>query len=159
MKRAGKGLAAWVRSGMPSQRNRPKAPRWYVSSGPGFGSEGPFIKKSTARKAAQRLADRYDYAVQYHQMDSSGQSVGYPSNVRPRAETRQLKRMESKSQHNRPKKSFNAKRRKAPTLTLAQGRKLYELGRRAPKTPVSIKTNGKGCSIVTGKAARKLQGR
>jgi hypothetical protein len=39
---------------------------------------------------------------------------------------------------------------------MAQGRKLYEMGKRAPKTPIALKTNGRKVSIVTGKAARRL---
>lgn len=57
------------------------------------------------------------------------------------------------AQRNRPRK--NPKRR-GPTLTMAQGKKLYEMGKRAPKTPIAMKTNGNKVSIVTGKAARRL---
>lgn len=58
------------------------------------------------------------------------------------------------SQRNRPKKKKCNPAVKG--LTVAQGKRLYELGRRAPKTPVAIKRTRKGLSIVTGKAARKL---
>ena len=53
----------------------------------------------------------------------------------------------------------NPERKSGPTLTLAQGRKLYELGKRAPETPVAIRPNGRGVTIVTGKAVRKLKRR
>ncbi len=46
-----------------------------------------------------------------------------------------------------------------PKLTMAQGKKLYELGRRSPKKPVAMKPNGRGVTIVTGKAVRKLKRR
>lgn len=50
----------------------------------------------------------------------------------------------------------NAAGPRGPTLTMAQGRKLYEMGKRAPKTPIAMKMNGRKVSIVTGKAARRL---
>jgi hypothetical protein len=92
-----------------------------------------------------------------------GEKYGKPSKPEREATHHTRKRIESMKRAGRiaAKRAAkrNPRRKKAPTLTLAQGRKLYELGRRAPKTAVSIKKNGKGCSIVTGKAARKLQGR
>lgn len=56
------------------------------------------------------------------------------------------------------KKQCNPHRKSGPKLTLAQGRRLYELGRKAPKTAVGLKRTKRGVSIVTGKAARKLKG-
>lgn len=81
MKRADKGLSAWVRSGMPANRNRPR------------------------KKKAQ----------------------------------------------------CNPRRKKQATVTVAQARRLYELGRRAPKTPVALVRNPKGVRIVTGKAAKRVK--
>jgi hypothetical protein len=61
------------------------------------------------------------------------------------------------AQRNRPRKKAQCNpKRRGPTLTMAQGRKLYEMGKRAPKTPIALKTNGRKVSIVTGKAARRL---
>ena len=69
------------------------------------------------------------------------------------------KRRAAAKRTNRAKRATqcNPRRSSAKGLTVAQGKRLYQLGRRAPKTPVAIKRTKKGYSILTGKAARKVK--
>jgi hypothetical protein len=69
------------------------------------------------------------------------------------------KRRATAKRTNRAKRATQCNPRRSSTkgLTVAQGKRLYQLGRRAPKTAVAIKRTKKGYSILTGKAARKTK--
>ena len=155
MKRAGKALAAWARAGMPAQRNAKSAWwTWKVYAGdPGFGNSYVGNVEAKTKAEAQRLArDAYGQAPHGPGRSMIRQTI-YVEKSAGQGAGRSVRNAGGKA------KKANPRKKSQPKLTLAQGRKLYELGRRAPKTAVAIKKNGATCSIVTGKAAKKLKGR
>ncbi len=75
-----------------------------------------------------------------------------------RANTSRRKTKRPKARVNKPRKAKKSQcnpRRRAG-ITVAQAKRLYQLGKRSPQKAVAIKKTRKGYSIVTGAAARRL---
>lgn len=181
LRRGRKATAKWVRSGMPAQRNRAKM---RVVSRDFFATRAaaqqykrrllPGLRgKITRDKDGTWLVEVTSPYPDAYAPFEAGKSNRAKRN-RPRkskketseraaalkAERARLKQARAAGIRRQRYPSADAithrRNSRGPTLTMAQGRKLYEMGKRAPKTPIALKTNGRKVSIVTGKAARRL---